>query len=214
MTRDASAVCAPSTTSTSPSKQGKLVGLIGPNGAGQDDVHRRHHRLRADDRQHRVPRDRRSRTSPRTGAPAAASGARGSRSSCSTISPSRRTCRSRPNASRSGGFLADLVCCRTARRRARTHNVDFALDVLGIRDLAEPHAERDQPGPAQARERRPRAGRPPAARVHGRARRGPRHVRVAGARAPAAPHHRRRDHDLPRRPRHGHSCSTCATTST
>ena len=37
---------------------GQLVGLIGPNGAGQDDLHRRHHRIRADQRAHRFRRRR------------------------------------------------------------------------------------------------------------------------------------------------------------
>ena len=47
---------------------------------------------------------------------------------------SRRTCRSPPNARSVDGFFLDLVA--PTRRRDRA-DVDFALDVLGIRDLAD-----------------------------------------------------------------------------
>jgi len=99
-----------------------------------------------------------------------------------------------------GGFIADLILPQ--RRRAQA-NVEFALDVLGIGELAQRMPTEISQGQRKLVSAAPRARRPPAARVHGRARGRPRHHGVAGSGRPAAPDHRLRYHDLPRRPRHG-----------
>ena len=178
----------------------------------QDDLHRRDHRLRADDRAHRAS------TAGRSAAlPANKRAAAGPRPDLAVARAVRRpdgrprTCRSRPSASRSASFLADLVQPRRSRDES---GVEFALDVLGLRDLAGKMPNELSPGPAQAGQRRSGPGRPAQARVHGRAGGRPRHRRVARLWAPACG-----GSSTPASPSSSSTttwawCSTCATTST
>ena len=115
-------------------EEGTLVGLIGPNGAGKTTF--------IDALTGFVPSrgTRRRSTGPTSPAPdptsgrAAASAAPGSRWSCSTTSPSGRTCRSAAEGQSLGGFLADFVL--PARRHDQS-GVDFALDAVGLAGLAD-----------------------------------------------------------------------------
>ena len=180
----------------------------------QDDVHRRHHRLRPGDRAaSRSPAEEIEPVCPPTGAPGSAWRAPGSRSSCSTTSPSPRTCASRPSASRSAGFLADLVWPRRRRDHGGCRAARSTCSASA--DLPRRDAERDQPGPAQARRRRPArwprdrgwsawTSRPPASTPPS----------AAALGAQPARDRRRRYHRSFSSTTTWASCSTCATTST
>ena len=134
-------------------QEGSVFGLIGPNGAGKTSMV---DALTGYTSRPRAPWCSTAVTSPGCGptaAPGSASGGRFSPSSCSTTSPSRRTCSSPPSVTVASA-MRDLFLPERQPDRTRSR-----LGDLGLRDPGHRRSSpaRDLPRPAQARRRRPGA---------------------------------------------------------
>ena len=160
-----------------------MVGLIGPNGAGKTsmiDALTGYHRPASGAVRFAA---RTSRACGPTGAPGAASRGRSSPSSCSTTSPSRRTCWSpREHVTIVHGAARPVPARAPAGPRRRR------LGAIGVRPGRRRRslARRDLARPAQARRRRPGAGATAAAGPAGRAGRRAGHRRERRARQTSA----------------------------
>ena len=194
-------------------EQGQLVGLIGPNGAGKttfiDGITgfvptTGQHRVRRPGDLARCRPHQRAAPRPRPHVAVARAVRR----------PDRRPRTSRSPAERQslGGFLADLVRRTAGARRERRR---LRARRARPRRPRRAHAERAPPGPAQARRRRPGAGRPAASSSAWTSR--PPASTPPSRQALGAPAARRSSTPASRSSSSTTtwaSCSTCATTST